>query len=119
MLRGGTETLVTTGEYLLGGCAVSTSRLVSLPSVLGYANYVLVLENDYVNFGRRPHGLLELVCGDDSFLFPTVLPEWLNWPLLQGYDGLLQWRKAQSTPFAMWQWILCPGSLHLHVVFLR
>ncbi len=38
-----------------------------------------------MNFGRRPHGLIELVCGDDSFLFPTCLPEWLNWPLLQAF----------------------------------
>ena len=29
--------------------------------ILGYGKYVLVLENEYVNLGRRPHGLMELL----------------------------------------------------------
>ena len=57
----------------------------SLQPILGYINYVLVLENDYVNFGNRSHGLVELVFGDDSYVFLTCLPEWLNWPLLQAF----------------------------------
>ena len=57
---------------------------------------------------------MELVCGDDSYLFPTVprvaqlapsssfLGTHLTLqPLWYGYDGLLQWRQAQSTPRAM------------------
>ena len=35
-----------------------------------------------MNAGSRPHGLIELVFGDDSFVFPTCLPEWL---LLQAF----------------------------------
>ena len=66
-------------------CRVHWSSTLSAQPILGYTNYVLVLENDFENFGRRPHGLIELVCGDDSFLFPTCLPEWLNWPLLQAF----------------------------------
>ena len=66
-------------------CRIHESSVLSAMPILGYANYVLVLENEYVNLGRRPHGLMELVCGDDSYLFPTVLPEWLNWPLLQAF----------------------------------
>ena len=108
-------------------CRVHGSSALSAMPILGYANYVLVLENDYVNFGRRPHGLIELVCADDSFLFPTVRVAQLApsssvlgthlalSPFWYGYDGFLQWRQAQSTPCAMWQWILCPGSLHLHI----
>ena len=66
-------------------CRIHESSVLSTMPILGYANYVLVLENDYVNLGRRPHGLIELVCGGNSHLFPTVLPEWLNWPLLQAF----------------------------------
>ena len=66
-------------------CRVHEPSGLSTMPMLRYANYVLVLENDYVNLDRRPHGLLELVCGGDSYLFPTVLPEWLNWPLLQAF----------------------------------
>ena len=46
---------------------------------------MLVSENDYVEADRRPHGLIELVFGEDSFIFPTCLPWWLNWPLLQAF----------------------------------
>ena len=66
-------------------CRVHRSSTLSAQPILGFTNYVLVLENDYVNSGSRPHGLIELVFGDDSFVFPTCLPEWLNWPLLQAF----------------------------------
>ena len=36
---------------------IHESSVLSAMPILGYANYVLVLENEYVNLGRRPHGL--------------------------------------------------------------
>ena len=110
-------------------CRVHRSSTLSAQPTLGYTNYVLVLENDFENFGRRPHGLIELVCGDDSFLFPTCLPEWLNWPLLQVFlepithrdhfgIGMMGFCNGDRLSQRL-QWILCAGSLRLLLVFLE
>ena len=63
-----------------------SSRASSLP-VLACTNYVLVRENhnDFLAADMRPHGLIELVFGGDQFLFPTFLPRWINWPILQTF----------------------------------
>ena len=52
---------------------------------LPYTNFVLVHENDFLAADMRPHGLIELVFGEDQFLFPTFLPKWINWPTLQSF----------------------------------
>ena len=66
-------------------CCVHSSSMSSRLPILGSTNYVLVHENDYLAADRRPHGLLELVFGADLFLFPTFLPRWINWPILQTF----------------------------------
>ena len=66
-------------------CRVHSSSMSSRLPILGYTNYVLVHENDYLAADMRPHGLIELVFGADLFLFPTFLPRWINWPILQTF----------------------------------
>ena len=65
---------------------------ISAQPILDSSNYVLVLERDYVAFGNRSHGLVELVFGEDSRVFPICLPRWLNWPLLQAFLGPISHR---------------------------
>ena len=67
---------------------------------------MLVLESDYVDADRRPHGLIELVCGEDSFIFPTCLPWWLNWPLLQAFLEPISPRDH----FGIWMQGYCNGN---------
>ncbi len=66
-------------------CRVHSSSTSSRQPILGYTNYVLVHENDFLAADMRPHGLIELVFGEDLFLFPTFLPRWINWPILQSF----------------------------------
>ena len=66
-------------------CRVRRSSRSSRQPILAYANYVLVHENDFLAADMRPHGLIELVFGEDQFLFPTLLPRWINWPILPSF----------------------------------
>ena len=66
-------------------CRVHESSRSSRQPILAYTNYVLVHENDFLAADMRPHGLIELVFGEDQFLFPTFLPRWINWPTLQSF----------------------------------
>ena len=52
-------------------CRVHGSSRSSRQPILAYTNYVLVHENDFLAADMRPHGLIELVFGEDQFLFPT------------------------------------------------
>ena len=66
-------------------CRVHDSSRSSRQPILAYTNYVLVHENDFLAADMRPHGLIELVFGEDQFLFPTFLPRWINLPILQSF----------------------------------
>ena len=66
-------------------CRIHVSSRASRLPVLACTNYVLVHENDFLAADMRPHGLIELVFGEDQFLFPTFLPRWINWPTLQTF----------------------------------
>ena len=43
------------------------------------------------SFGLRPHGVMEVVLGQEEFAFPTVLPVAVNVVSLTGLPGL-QWQ---------------------------
>ena len=66
-------------------CRVHHTAAMSAQPILSSSNYVVVTERDYEAFGRRPHGLVELVLGRNSHVFATCLPRWLNWPLLLAF----------------------------------
>ena len=62
----------------------ASSRSSSQP-VLALTNYVLVQEDDFLAADMRPHGLVELVFGEDLVVFPTFVPRWINLPILQSF----------------------------------
>ena len=66
-------------------CRVHDSSRSSSQPVLAVTNYVLVHEDDFLAADMRPHGLIELVFGEDLFLFPTFLPRWINLPILRSF----------------------------------
>ena len=66
-------------------CRIHRSSMASRNPILSGVNYVLVHGDDFLYTDQRPQGLMELVFGDDQFLFPTLLPRWLNWPILQAF----------------------------------
>ena len=51
----------------------ASSRSSSQP-VLDRTNYVLIRGDDFLTVDMRPHGLVELVFGEDLILFSTFFP---------------------------------------------
>ena len=51
----------------------------------GHPCYTLIHVDDYWAFNHRPHGLLELVLGSRELSFPCVLPQMINFPVLQAF----------------------------------
>ena len=66
-------------------CRVHESSRSSSQPVLALTNYVLVQEDDFLAADMRPHGLIELVFGEDLVVFPTFVPRWINLPILQSF----------------------------------
>ena len=66
-------------------CRVHDSSRSSSQPVLAVTNYVLVHEDDFLAADMRPHGLIELVFGEDLFVFPTFLPRWVNLSILRSF----------------------------------
>ena len=66
----------------------ASSRSSSQP-VLAATNYVLVQEDDFLAVDMRPHGLFELVFGEDLVVFSTFLPGWINMSILYGLSWSL------------------------------
>ena len=80
--------------------SIDTSRGRSRNRELYYPCYMLVDFCAFRSFGLRPHGVIEVVLGQEEFSFPTVLPitinvvllgEFLAPLLLTGLPGL-QWQ---------------------------
>ena len=79
---------------------IDTSRGMSRNRELHHPCYMLVDFRAFRSFGLRPHGVMEVVLGQEEFSFPTVLPVAVNvvslgeflapW-LLTGLPGL-QWQ---------------------------
>ena len=66
-------------------CRVHDSSRSSSQPVLAVTNYVLVQEDDFLAADMRPHGLFELVFGEDLVVFPTFLPRWINMSILRSF----------------------------------
>ena len=65
--------------------AIDTTRGHSRDRSLMHPCYVLIHADDYWTFNQRPHGLVELVLGDSALSFPCILPQMINYPIIQAF----------------------------------
>ena len=83
---------------------IDTSRGISRYRKLHHPCYMLVDFRAFRSFGLRPHGVMEVVLGQEEFSFPTELPVAVNvvawrvsvslvtyWPFGSAVAGLDQW----------------------------
>ena len=66
-------------------CAIDATRGHSRDRSLMHPCYILIQVDDYWAFNHRPHGLLELVLGSRDLSFLCVLPQMINFPVLQAF----------------------------------
>ena len=64
---------------------IDSTRAQSGHRALAYPTYIMVSHDDFATFEQRPHGLMEVVVPGDSWLFGTVLPWRVNWPILREF----------------------------------
>ena len=64
---------------------IDSTRAQSGHRALAYPTYVMVSHDDFASFEQRPHGLMEVVVPGDSWLFGTVLPWRVNWPIIREF----------------------------------
>ena len=67
------------------GSADMPTRGHSRDRSLMHPCYVLINAEDYWAFNQRPHGLMELVLGDRDLSFPWILPQMINFPIIQAF----------------------------------
>ena len=68
----------------------------------GHPCYALIHVDDYWAFNHRPHGLLELVLGSRELSFPCVLPQMINFPVLQAFLAPLLPQGLSCLSLQMW-----------------
>ena len=101
--------------------SIDTSRGRSRNRELHYPCYMLVDFCAFRSFGLRPHGVIEVVLGQEEFSFPTVLPitvnvvllgEFLAPLLLTGLPGLQwqAWINGELLGFWLPWWLCFLGS---------
>ena len=66
-------------------CRVFASSRSSSQPVLAATNYVLIQEDDLLAVDMRPHGLVELVFGEELVVFSTFFPRWVNLSILRSF----------------------------------
>ena len=64
---------------------IDSTRAQSSHRALEYPSYGMVSHDDFASFEQRPHGLMEVVIPGDSWLFGTVLPWRVNWPIMREF----------------------------------
>ena len=64
---------------------IDSTRAQSGQRALLYPCYIMVLHDDFAAFEQRPHGLMEVVTPSESWLFGTVLPWRVNWPIVRQF----------------------------------
>ena len=102
---------------------IDTSRGMSRNRELHHPCYMLVDFRAFRSFGLRPHGVMEVVLGQEEFSFPTVLPVAVNvvslgeflapW-LLTGLPGL-QWQPWINGDLVGLALIACQEGFFLQV----
>ena len=88
--------------------SIDTSRGRSRNRELHYPCYMLVDFCAFRSFGLRPHGVIEVVLGQEEFSFPTVLPIIVNVVSLGEFLGLQAFRACSGRPGSMvnsWGWV--------------
>ena len=103
--------------------SIDTSRGRSRNRELHHPCYMLVDFRSFRSFGLRPHGVIEVVLGQEEFSFPTVLPTAVNvvslgeflapW-LLTGLPGL-QWQAWINGDLMGLALVACPEGFFLQV----
>ena len=83
-------------------CAIDATRGHSRDRSLMHPCYVLIRADDYWAFNHRPHGLLELVLGSLDLSFPCVLPQMINFPVLQAFLSPLLPHGLSCLSLQMW-----------------
>ena len=113
-------------------CTIDATRGHSRDWSLMHPCYILIQADDYWVFNHRPHGLLELVLGSLDLSFPCVLPQMINFPVLQAFLSPLLPHGLSCLSLQMWhnggrgglsagqllQWLLytgrCGSEQHSH-----
>ena len=84
---------------------VDTTRGRSRNRELSRPCYILVDFGAFRSFGLRPHGLIEMILGQEEFSFPTVLPMMLQcgyaWSIL---DPFATYRTSELAVASLAQW---------------
>ena len=83
-------------------CAIDATRGHSRDRSLMHPCYILIQVDDYWVFNHRPHGLLELVLGSLDLSFPCVLPQMINFPVLQAFLSPLLPQGPLASDVAQW-----------------
>ena len=103
--------------------SIDTTRGRSRNKELHHPSYMLVDFCAFRYFGLRPHGLIEVVLGQEEFSFPTVLPmavnvvsigEFLAPLLLTGLPGL-QWQAWLNGDLLELAFVACQEGFFLQV----
>ena len=66
-------------------CRIHSSSRLSRQPVFAVTNYVLIQADDFLAADMRPHGLIELVLGEDRVVFPAPFPRWINLSVLRAF----------------------------------
>ena len=82
--------------------AIDATRGHSRDRSLMHPCYILIHVDDYWAFNHRPHGLLELVLGSRELSFPCVLPQMINFPVIQAFLAPLLPRGLSCLTLQMW-----------------
>ena len=77
-------------------------QLCTIDRSLMHPCYILIQADDYWVFNHRPHGLLELVLGSLDLSFPCVLPQMINFPVLQAFLSPLLPHGLSCLSLQMW-----------------
>ena len=90
--------------------SLDTSRGRSRNRELHHPCYILVDFRAFRSFGFRPHGVIEVVLGQDEFSFPTVLPSAVNVVSLGEFLAPHANRPSGSSVAGMDEWRTCDAG---------
>ena len=81
---------------------VDSTRGHSRDRSLMHPCYILIQADDYWAFNQRPHGIVELVLGDRDISFPSILPQMINFPIVQAFLAPLVPGGLDSVTVNVW-----------------
>ena len=82
--------------------AIDATRGHSRDRSLMHPCYVLIHSDDYWAFNQTPRGLVELVLGNRDLSFPCVLPQMINFPVIQAFLAPLIPRELTCLTLHVW-----------------